>query len=228
MENQFINFYNLNQTETSSAVIIFNILFAFVLAAIIVWVWRKTHKGLSYSQSFALTIIILSPLASAVMMVVQNNIIGAFALLGAFSLIRFRTIIKETRDVAFLFFSLTIGVASGTSNYAIALWTTIIISSIILLLFKFDFASSQRTGFLITFQVDSANFKMADVQELFNKYLKYSELLHEKISIDNEKELAYSLHFKNHEEAPLFMEEFKKINGVQQSYLITGKETIEY
>jgi len=75
------------------------------------------------------------------MMVVQNNLIGAFALLGAFSLIRFRTILKETRDIAFVFFALVIGVAVGTSNYSIALIGTIFVSIVILLFNKYNIGS---------------------------------------------------------------------------------------
>lgn len=226
MNNPLTDFYNLAQTEVSGAIILFNILFAFALGLVVVWLWRRTHRGLSYSQSFAMTIVLLAPLAATVMMIVQNNLIGAFALLGAFSLIRFRTIIKETRDVAFLFFSLTVGVASGTNNYAVGLIATIAISAIVLWLYRMNFGASERTGFVLTLETSDV-FKSADVQSLFDKYLKYSELLHTKKSA-GEHEYAYSLHFKKPEDAAVFMEELQKISHISKSYLITGKELIEY
>src|SRR3990167_777280 len=107
------NFLFLAETETSAAIIVINLIFVFLLELVIAWVYRKTHRTLSYSQSFVGTIILMGIIASLIMMVVTENIVGAFALLGAFSLIRFRTIMKETRDIAFVFFALAIGVAVG-------------------------------------------------------------------------------------------------------------------
>lgn len=100
------NFYNFTGTEFSSAIVIFNVLLTFALQMAVVWVYKKTHRGISYSQSFLFTLVMIGVLGAVIMMVVQNNLIGAFALLGAFSLIRFRTIVKDTRDVAFVFFAL--------------------------------------------------------------------------------------------------------------------------
>lgn len=226
MENPLINFYNNTQTEISAAVILFNILFAFALGMLIVWVWRRTHKGLSYSQSYAFTIILLAPLSATVMMIVQNNLIGAFALLGAFSLIRFRTIIKETRDVAFLFFSLTAGVASGTNNYALGLVATLVISAITLWLYKHNFGSAAKTGFVLTIETTTA-FSAEALNNLFTTYLRTHELLHTKQAKEG-SEYAYSLHFKDADKANAFMEELRKVSNVTRSYLITGKELIEY
>ena len=226
MNNPLTNFYNLSQTELSSAVILFNILFAFVLSMSIVWVWRKTHRGLSYSQSFAITIVMLGPLAAVVMMIVQNNLIGAFALLGAFSLIRFRTIIKETRDVAFLFFSLTAGVASGTNNYSLGLISTLVVSLVILWLYRKNFGSSDKTGFVLTFEAGDA-LDTKQLIDLFDRHLKYYELLHAKKTKD-QNEYAYSLHLRKPENATAFMDDLKKLPNIIHSYLVTGKELLEY
>ena len=221
------NFYNLTQTETSAAIIVFNILFAFALAYIIVWTWRKTHRGLSYSQSFAFTLMMLSPLAATVMMIVKNNLIGAFALLGAFAFIRFRTIMKETRDVAFLFFALTIGVATGTNNYAIAIIATALISAMILFLWKKNFGSAkEKTGFVLTLATDG-NFRGENLRALFDQYLHKHELLHASTSTEAH-EYAYAIHVKDGTRASDFLREVKNAAGVRSTYLITGKETIEY
>jgi uncharacterized membrane protein YhiD involved in acid resistance len=227
MNNPLTDFYNLAQTESfGAAVILFNILFAFVLSMAVMWVWRRTHRGLSYSQSFAFTIVMLAPLAATVMMVVQNNLVGAFALLGAFAFIRFRTIIKETRDVAFLFFSLTVGVAAGTSNYALGFISTIVISLVILWLNRINLGAGEKTGFVLTLETADA-FSPEKLNDLFAKYLRFHELLHAKRGNGN-AEYAYSLHFKRSQDTHGFMGELKSIPNISHSYLITGKELIEY
>lgn len=226
-ESNLANFYDITQTETNAAIIVFNILFAFALAYVIVWTWRKTHRGLSYSQSFVFTLIMLSPLAATVMMIVKNNLIGAFALLGAFAFIRFRTIMKETRDVAFLFFALTIGVATGTNNYAIASIATILISGIIILLWKKNFGSAhEKTGFVLTLATDGG-FRGENLRALFDEHLRTYELLHASTSSDA-NEYAYAVHLKDETRASEFLRQIKTVAGMHSTYLITGKETIEY
>jgi len=227
MESNFLtNFYNLTSTELSSALVVLNLLLSFGLATLVVWVWRKTHTGLSYSQSFAITIVMIAPLASAVMMIVQNNLIGAFALLGAFSLIRFRTIMKETRDIAFLFFALTIGVSVGTGYYALALITTALLSSIILLLYRYSFASSSKNGYLITFHAERT-FDTSTLDPLFTAMLASSELIHEKIS-NAGIEYAYTVIFKEKKTEDQFLKKLSGTQGIADIFLLSGKDTIEY
>ena len=78
--------------------ILINMLLAFILGLFISYIYKITHKGLSYSQSFMLTIVFVALIVSMVMMVIGNNLARAFALVGALTIIRFRTVIKDTKD----------------------------------------------------------------------------------------------------------------------------------
>ncbi len=84
--------------------ILINMTLAFVLGIIISAVYRYTHKGLSYSQSFTLTIVFVTVVVAVVMMVIGSSLARAFALVGALSIIRFRTVVKDTKDTAYVFF----------------------------------------------------------------------------------------------------------------------------
>ena len=76
---------------------------SFVLCAIVGLTYRMTHRGISYSQSYVQTLVLMGMVVSLVMLIVGSNIARAFALVGALSIIRFRNAIKETRDVGFIF-----------------------------------------------------------------------------------------------------------------------------
>ena len=97
--------------------IIINLILSFVLGVIISLVYKKTHKGLSYSQSFMITNIFIAVIVCMVIMIIGNNLARAFALVGALSIIRFRTVIKDTNDIAYIFWSLAAGMGAGTGSY---------------------------------------------------------------------------------------------------------------
>jgi len=222
------NFYNLTVTEFSSALIVLNILIAFVLQLVIVWVYKKTHKGLSYSPSFIFTMIIVGVLGSVVMMIVQNNLVGAFALLGAFSLIRFRTILKETRDIAFVFFALVIGIGVGTSNYAIATIATFLVTAIILLLERYNVGDmSHGLGMILTCNA-TRDIDAAAIEAALSRYVDSFNLLQASAYDTGLNHYIFSLKLKHNLESVAVLNELQKCQEFTNIELVTGEHTVEY
>ena len=89
---------------------------AFLLGQLLAWTYARTHGGLSYSSSFAQSLVLISVSATMVMFVVGNSLVTAFGLLGALAIIRFRNNLKDTRDTVFVFFSLIVGMAVGNQS----------------------------------------------------------------------------------------------------------------
>ena len=79
------------------------LLLSFALSVFIGWIYKITHRGTSYTQSFVFTLVLNGMVVALVMMIVGSNIARAFSLVGALSIIRFRNALKETRDVGFIF-----------------------------------------------------------------------------------------------------------------------------
>lgn len=98
--------------------------------------YQKTYHGHKYNQDFVHTIVILAVLIAFVMLVVGSNVAGAFTMMGALSIIRFRNSLKNTRDIGFIFFAIAIGMAMGTRMYIPALMATPMILAIFLFLDK--------------------------------------------------------------------------------------------
>lgn len=118
--------------------VMFSLLLALVCSLVVAWVYRATHKNVSYSQSYVQTLIILGMLIALIMLIVGSNIARAFALVGALSVVRFRNAIKETRDVGFIFLVMGIGMACGTRFYVLAALATVFICAVILVIHRFD------------------------------------------------------------------------------------------
>lgn len=223
------NFYNITTTELSSAVIIFNLLFSFVLQVLIVYVYKKTRHGLSYSQSFIFTLIIVGTLGTAVMMAVQNNVIGALAIFGAFTLIRFRSILKETSDLAYVFFSLVIGISVGMGHYPLALITTFFLSLVIYLFYRFGFGSvSDNFDYLLIFTTKTKAFDFSSIQAYLLTITYAQELLHEK-HYDDHIEYSVSVKLKTDTDPSVIVQNLKNTNSdINNIELITGKHTSEF
>ncbi|MHC1781250.1 MAG: DUF4956 domain-containing protein [Anaerolineaceae bacterium] len=199
------------------------LLLSFLLCAMIGWVYQKTHRGTSYTQSYVQTLVLNGMVVAVIMMVVGSNIARAFALVGALSIIRFRNAVKETRDVGFIFFTMAIGMAIGTKFYLLAVIAAAVISLIILLMTRLNMFARKVINQILKVQVpnDAPFDNMFD--DLFVKYTNSSEL----ISVDSVRsglltELSYSVSLKSESRMQEFLAEIKRLNGNNNVTLITG------
>jgi uncharacterized membrane protein YhiD involved in acid resistance len=126
---------------------------SFVLSTIVGFVYRATHQNISYSQSYVQTLIVVCMVIAVLMLVVGSNIARAFALVGAFSVIRFRNALKETRDVGFIFLVMAIGMATGTRFYSLAIAATVSICVVILMMMKLNAFGSNIQRQVVKVQV---------------------------------------------------------------------------
>jgi uncharacterized membrane protein YhiD involved in acid resistance len=210
-------------SEISVMEIVLALALSFVLSASIGWIYRITHRGTSYTQSFVFTLVLNGMVVALVMMIVGSNIARAFSLVGALSIIRFRNAVKETRDVGFIFFTMAIGMAIGTKFYLLAVLATIVISLVILLMTRFDWYAREMSSQVLRIQIpDGAPFESL-FDKAFRKYTSTSEL----ISVDSVHsgiltELTYSIAMKKSNQIQEFLTEIKNLNGDNKVTLIAG------
>ena len=145
--------------------IVFNILLACVLGLLVTGVYYLTTRHQAVNRSLMMTMVILAMVVALVMMVIGNSIARAFSLVGALSIIRFRTVVKDNRDIAFVFLSLGAGMAAGIGNYTIALYG---VGSILILLLALDFAQFgilQRGMYLLRIQAVPVDLDAVHIQQ---------------------------------------------------------------
>ncbi|MCW5887731.1 MAG: DUF4956 domain-containing protein, partial [Anaerolineales bacterium] len=149
---------------------------SFLLSAFIGWVYKLTHRGTSYTQSFVFTLVLNGMVVALVMMIVGSNIARAFSLVGALSIIRFRNAVKETRDVGFIFFTMAVGMAIGTRFYLLAVVAALVISAVIVLMMRFNWFAREAASQILRIQVPSGLSFDKLFDALFLKYSYSSEL----------------------------------------------------
>ncbi|MBE9536643.1 MAG: DUF4956 domain-containing protein [Proteobacteria bacterium] len=227
MENQLLTAAG-NMLSYSYQEMLINIVLATILGFFIAIAYRYTHKGLSYSQSFTQTILFVSVIVAIVMMVIGSSLAKAFALVGALSIIRFRTVVKDTRDTAFVFGALAVGMASGTSNYFLALTGAIFIILIALSLYKFNFGALYKSEFILRFTFGQ-NYDSSAYLELINEHSKRSNMLHIEPSGDGESlRLTYDITLKEDTTAEKLTKAMGKVEGTSEVVLIASKSDVDY
>ncbi|MBI5642491.1 MAG: DUF4956 domain-containing protein [Deltaproteobacteria bacterium] len=205
-----------------------NMALAIALGLIISLVYRYTHKGLSYSQSFVLTLVFVAVIVSSVMMIIGNSLARAFALVGALSIIRFRTVVKDTKDTAYVFFALAAGMAAGTSNYFIAVVTTAVMCILAIILHHLNFGALYKSEFILRFQYDRDSGDEGYLERI-NKFAKRSNLLHVEPSGDGRFiTITYDIILKPDAKTEAFSSEIAKVNGVSEVTLIASKSDVDF
>lgn len=196
-----------------------NMLVALLCGIMIAIFYRITYRGISYSSSYVISLIMLALITSLVIMVIGNNLARAFGLVGAMSIIRFRTAVKDTQDIMFIFFSLAVGLACGAGMYPIALVGTLFIGTVIYLATNINTINPVKKDFLM--QVITTH-NLANEQEydrLFRKYCTKHKLVNVK-SIGEEDdgliEFSYYLNLKRQNKAREFTAALKQVPGVKK------------
>ena len=217
-----------NLLNYSHPEIVINVVVGLVIGVMLSVVYRFTHSGLSYSQSFAQTIVFVTMIVALVMMVIGGSLARAFALVGALSIIRFRTVLKDTKDMSFIFSALALGMAAGTSNYFLAVVGTAFVIAVASVLNKVHFGAGYKSEFILRFRFlregDSSRYLRA-----IDASCRRSDLLHMEPSGDNSSlSLTYDVALKDDVTAEHLTGEIGALNDVSEVVLIASKNDVDY
>jgi hypothetical protein len=208
--------------------IILSLLLAFVLGQVLAWVYYLTHSGLSYSRSYVQSLILLTVVISMVMTVIGNNIITAFGLMGALAIVRFRNVIKDTRDIAFIFCALVVGMAAGSHRYLTAILGTGILSLIILYLFWTDFGSHEPHNGFLRFSLRGPLGPDHPVPGILHRFCgSFTMISMEDSGFGGPAEYAYQLLIRNVARNEEFVAELEKVEGIENISLTVQERLLE-
>ncbi len=205
---------------------IFALLLAFVIGHWMAWTYMWSHKVLSYSQTFVAAIVILPVLVCTMMMLMSNNIVIAFGLLAVFAVVRFRNVLKDTRDTAFVLWAMTEGMAVGTRHYSTAIMSSFLIALMLLYLRMTAFGTRHRYDALLTVRLmGDLGGGLATVKEILNKHSSKQQLQSKRELTDEGLEFSYRLLLRDpirYEELKWELETIKDIERV--SLFLSGDE----
>ncbi|MDP8240009.1 MAG: DUF4956 domain-containing protein [Candidatus Hatepunaea meridiana] len=216
----FLDSFNVTQNYTALDVVL-NLILAFVLGLVVSFVYRLTNRHRALSQSLLMTIIILSMVVALVMMVIGNSIARAFSLVGALSIIRFRTVVKDNRDIAFVFFALVAGMSAGVGNYPIAIFGVVTISLLLIILDYIQFGIARKGIYLLRFQIIPTDTDDATYQTVFERWLSsFSRLSIKTVRMGQFVEHSYLIRLKRGVSEQTFIAELSALEGMERVIIL--------
>ena len=205
-------FQNQSLGASSTPLVLFTIVMAFAVGVFIYWVYKKTYRGVMFSNNFALTLILMTVITAPVVVCIRNNVALSMGMVGALSIVRFRTAVKDPLDTGYMFWALTMGILLGAGQFLLAALSVVGIAAVIFIL-----RTMLRKGedsYLLVMRVNKAG--EANAQKLMSK-LRYQNLKNKTIS-GSGIELTYEVRV---EKSEAFLNKLLTLEGVKEASLVS-------
>jgi len=217
-----------NAGGTASMVSVYHVvtamLLSFALTLLVCYIYKITHSGISYSQSLVKTLVMMSVIVAVIMIIIGSNIARAFSLVGALSIIRFRSAVKDPLDVAYVFLAMAIGMACGTGFYSIAVLLAVVMSAIIYFMFRFDIGSVGSSEMVMKIMIGVDADEEASIRAVFYEHLNSFDLLSTEMAAEGQQvELVYSMELKRKKTTSALMAQLQsQVTGIEKVQILTG------
>ena len=203
------------QAKMSISTILLILLVAFLVALIIFITYKNTYTGVLYNPRFNVSLIMITLITTIVMVVIGSNISVSLGMVGALSIIRFRTAVKDPRDTAFIFWCVVSGLACGTQNYVIVLVGSLVICAV---LFVFKKIASNTSKYVII--IKGTNTNTTDIEKALKDNLS-SYLCKCKYFDRNGFELIYDVKYKGKQDDKI-VQALSKVKGVDTVNIVAS------
>jgi hypothetical protein len=191
-----------------------SLLIGFACGHVIAWSYILTHTGLSYSRSFVNSLIVMPVIVALVIMVLSNNFVTAFGLLGVLSIVRFRNVLRDTFDTSFLLTTVALGLACGTQKFSSALIGCLVVTAITFYLWYTGFGTRHRYGMIVNLNWSGAVSDLDELQRILERHCRKSYCAARRSSEEGGTDLSYRLLLRDPERADELIDELRTSKSV--------------
>lgn len=203
-----------NVSAISGFDMVLTLILSFSTGLFIFYVYKRSYSGVMYSASFGVTLIALNMITSLLILAVTSNIVLSLGMVGALSIVRFRTAIKEPSDIAFLFWSIASGIVLAAGFIPLAVFGSFLIGLVLLL---FSNSKTNESPYILVIHCMSSESEKKAIEYISSKVSKFS-LKSKSVSPDN-IELNYEVRLKNSDTD--FINELANMNGVTHTIMVS-------
>ena len=188
------------------------LIMGFVVGVVIAFVYKKCYRGVLYSPSFGMTLVMLTLITTPVVMCIKSDIALSMGMVGALSIVRFRTAVKDPMDTAYMFWALTMGILLGAELYVIAIVVTLGIACVLFAMTFIKFRTPN--AYLLVLHYDEA--AEYDIQQQLRRTVKQRRL-RSKTMTRAGAEMTYEVRLDNKQDLVASM---LNIDGVHDATLV--------
>ena len=203
-----------NVTSVTGFDMVLALLLAFGLGMFIFLVYKKTCTGVMYSASFGVTLVALTMITTLVILAVTSNVVLSLGMVGALSIVRFRTAIKEPLDIAYLFWSIAVGIVLSAGMIPLAVFGSVIIGVILILLVN---KKSYNNPYIIVLKVEDHDAEVR-AKEFVEKNAQYCGIK-SKTAVKGQVELNLDIRLKD--DNTDFVNDLAELDGVVSAVLVS-------
>jgi uncharacterized membrane protein YhiD involved in acid resistance len=204
-------------TDLSALQIGITLLLSFVIGLFIFQIYKRTYNSVVYTKSFNLSLVVMTMITSLVIMAVTSNIVLSLGMVGALSIVRFRTALKDPMDIVFMFWAIAIGIVNGAGLYLLAIIGSFVIGAII---YIFHLNNKKETPYilLISFADIAVEKQVIDkIKSKVNRYFIKSKTI-------NSECIELTIELRINDEEMGLINELQLINSVSNAMLVSSSE----
>ena len=176
----------------SVEMILISLLVSFVISLFIVFVYKKSFSGVVYNKTIVMTIVMIAMVTSMVIRTINSNLSLSLGMVGALSIIRFRTAIKEPMDTAFLFWAIVSGIMCGAGLYFIAVCGSLLLGLLFYVLYLMDIKAKSQYLLVVIYKSENSQIVESKLDSLTKKKLKSKS-----VNGNNVIEVTYEVEYDN-------------------------------
>jgi hypothetical protein len=172
---------------------LFSLFLSIIIGLIISQVYKLTHRGVNFELSFMTSLVMLAPIVTIVMFFIQGNLVLSLGLVGSLSIIRFRTPIKDTRDMVYLFWVIAVGLGVGTYNWGLVTLSSLAVLITIIVLYYVKYGRSQKSDYVLVITGDG-DYDHGEIMKILQKFNFEAKMRSQNIHRES-WEVIFELHF---------------------------------
>jgi len=202
-------------------------LVAFLLGQVIGWVYMRTHFGVSYSRTFTVSLVVLPVVVALVMLVMLDNIVVAFGLFAVFAIVRFRNVVKDTRDTSFVLWAIVSGLAAGTMRFSLAIFGSVFLAVVHSYLYLVSYGVRNRFDALLSLRWTGDAQQLRRLDALIWRHAAQSEVASQRSDPEQGVSLTYRLMLRDPARTNELLTELAAAAQVEEVSLYRREEETE-
>jgi len=206
--------------------IVANIFVALLCGLFVAWIYRISYRGPGYSIAFVNSLVFLTMITSVMILAIGSNLASAFGLVGAMSIIRFRTAVKDTQDIVYIFFVLAIGMAAGGGYHKVAIIGSVSVGVMIYLLSRVGSFASKKEEYLLQLSYGPNGDGTPAYLPVMQRYCRAHHVVNTRTMGSNGEglELSYYVKLRDKNKDSEFVHALRQAAGVSRVSLYFDEE----